>query len=303
MMKKTILILFVLLFVLSINAQEPILKISLGNGNYKTYNLSDIENISIGNYNNNALLWIYYQKSKTISQDISEIDSIKLEKNQTNFTNLVLYIKGSITKNCVLSDIDSIKIHDKLLSLVDTVKIGSQVWMLKNLDLDHYRNGDIIPEITDLTQWSKLKTGAWCYYNNSDSLGKIYGKLYNWYAVNDPRGLAPDGYHIPDDTEWTVLTNYLGGEEIAGSKLKEAGTTHWYEPNEGATNSSGFTALPGGSFYFPGVHSTLSHGGYWWTATESGASAFIRAIHYCYTYIYRGSTKKELGFSVRCVKD
>jgi uncharacterized protein (TIGR02145 family) len=84
-----------------------------------------------------------------------------------------------------------------------TVTIGTQVWMTKNLDVDRYRNGDIIPEVKDSIAWANLKTGAWCYYNNDPELGKIYGKLYNWYAVNDPRGLAPAGYHIPTDAEWT----------------------------------------------------------------------------------------------------
>jgi len=117
--------------------------------------------------------------------------------------------------------------------------------MCKNLDVDHYRNGDPIPEVQDSAQWVNLKTGAWCYYNNSDSLGKIYGKFYNWYAVNDPRRLAPIGYHVPSDAEWTVLSTFLGGNKGSGGKMKETDTTHWSSPNKGATNSSGFTALPG----------------------------------------------------------
>src|SRR5690606_33259564 len=105
---------------------------------------------------------------------------------------------------------------------------------------------DVIPQVTDPTIWGNLTTGAWCYYNNDPANEIIYGKLYNWYAVNDPRGLAPVGWHIPSDSEWTILTDYLGGFEVAGGKMKETGTTHWANPNIGADNSSGFTGLPGG---------------------------------------------------------
>ncbi|MFA6571391.1 MAG: fibrobacter succinogenes major paralogous domain-containing protein, partial [Bacteroidota bacterium] len=132
-----------------------------------------------------------------------------------------------------------------------TILIGTQVWMKKNLDVDHYRNGDTIPEVKDPKIWAKLKTGAWCYYGNSLDEGKIYGKLYNWFAVNDPRGLAPAGWHIPTDTEWTTLTSNLGGESGAGGKMKSKGTLEgddglWFRPNTGASNESGFSALPGG---------------------------------------------------------
>ena len=122
--------------------------------------------------------------------------------------------------------------------------IGTQIWMTRNLTVSQYRNGDIIPEVTDPAAWAALTTGAWCYYNNDPANGPIYGKLYNWYAVNDSRGLAPNGYHIPTTTEWTTLTNTLGGLSLAGGDLKEAGITHWSDPNTGATNNSGFTGLP-----------------------------------------------------------
>src|SRR5665647_2153473 len=129
---------------------------------------------------------------------------------------------------------------------IPSVTICTQVWMLKNLDVSTYRNGDLIPEVTDQTAWATLTTGAWCYNNNDPAVGVIYGKLYNWYAVNDPRGLAPTGWHVPSDAEWTTLSTCLGGDAVAGGAKKETGTTHWTSPNTGATNSSGFTALPGG---------------------------------------------------------
>lgn len=127
-----------------------------------------------------------------------------------------------------------------------TVKIGIQLWMKENLNVSHYRNGDPIPEVKNPTEWINLTTGAWCYYINDSAMGPRYGKLYNWYAVNDPRGLAPTDWHVPSHAEWISLTTYLGGEDVAGGKMKEAGTSHWQSPNAGATNSSGFTALPGG---------------------------------------------------------
>jgi len=124
--------------------------------------------------------------------------------------------------------------------------IGTQRWMTRNLDVDTYRNGDLIPEVQNQATWESLTTGAWCYYNNDPATGDIYGKLYNWYAVNDPRGLAPFGWHIPSSSELTTLANFLGGLTVAGGKLKATGTTYWSSPNTGATNSSRFNAFGGG---------------------------------------------------------
>lgn len=187
----------------------------------------------------------------------------------------------------------------------ETVTIGTQVWMRKNLDVTTYRNGDPIPEVTDPTKWENLTTGAWCYYNNDPANGEIYGKLYNWYAVNDPRGLAPHGWHVATDAEWKILTNYLGGLSVAGGKLKEAGTVHWDFPNEGATNESGFSALPGGSrSYDYGIFISIGNGGNWWSATEYVAKfAWARHIFHDYASISGYTNGKEHGFSVRCVRD
>ena len=147
-----------------------------------------------------------------------------------------------IFSNLILLDCSNDKSINISKNTSDTIKIGNQIWMNKNLNVDHYRNGDTIPEITNGVEWPNLTTGAWCYYHNSDSLGNIYGKLYNWYAVNDPRGLAPQGWHVATDSDWIVLVNYLGGPDIAGGKLKEEGTRHWLIPNSGANNQSGFSA-------------------------------------------------------------
>ncbi len=195
------------------------------------------------------------------------------------------------------------------------VKICDQIWSTKNLDVDHYRNGDSIPEVRDATEWANLKTGAWCYYNNDTTLGAIYGKLYNWYAVNDPRGLAPAGWHVPSDGEWIILemclgmsqteankTGYRGTDEY--EKLKESGTAHWQNPNAGATNESGFTALPGGYRYINGGFAGLGYGGSWWTSTNiTGVGGADRDVGYGKNGINRGGAENEDGVSVRCVKD
>ena len=113
--------------------------------------------------------------------------------------------------------------------ILSSVVIGTQTWTTKNLDVETYRNGDVIPQVQDATAWSNLTSGAWCYYENNTANGSTYGKLYNWYAVNDPRGLAPNGYYIPSDADWKILTDYLGGESAAGTKMKS--TSGWFYNN------------------------------------------------------------------------
>ncbi len=150
------------------------------------------------------------------------------------------------------------------------VRIGTQIWMTRNLNVSRYRNGDPIPQVQDPSAWAALTTGAWCYYENNTVNGTTYGKLYNWYAVNDPRGLAPTGYHVPSDGEWTTLTTFLGGESVAGGKMKA--TTLWNSPNTGATNSSGFTGLPGGIRNRFGSIFDIGFNGNWWSSSEGGAA-------------------------------
>jgi uncharacterized protein (TIGR02145 family) len=135
--------------------------------------------------------------------------------------------------------------HNHFKEKENTVKIGTQIWMNKNLDVATYRNGDTILHITNWGEWaySEQITGAWCWYNfDSSKYADKYGKLYNWYAVNDPRGIAPLGFHIPTDAEWNTLATYLGGANVAGGQLKEIGTIHWNSPNTGATNTTNFNA-------------------------------------------------------------
>jgi uncharacterized protein (TIGR02145 family) len=189
------------------------------------------------------------------------------------------------------------------------VRIGNQIWMTKNLNVSRYRNGDPIPQVTDPTQWENLTTGAWCYYRNITANGLVYGKLYNWYAVNDPRGLAPLGYHLPSDAEWTALVAYLGFANVAGGKMKstgtiQAGTGLWQSPNTGATNESGFNGPPGGYRNINGNFSFIGNYGFWWSSTENGiAGAWYRYLSDIYGVARRNYYNKEFGFSVRCVRD
>lgn len=181
-----------------------------------------------------------------------------------------------------------------------SIKIGNQTWMVKNLDVNHYRNGDLIREVRNSSEWAKLKTGAWCYYDNIKSNGLKYGKLYNWYAVNDPRGLAPKGWHIASDAEWTRLTDFLEGENIAGRKLKA--TRGWNEGFNGS-NESGFTGYPGGGRYYDGPFYNEGDFGYWWCSTQYFSDeSFFRYMGQG-GYVSTKHISKVNGFSVRCIKD
>ena len=188
--------------------------------------------------------------------------------------------------------------------LTPYLTIGTQVWRVKNLDVSTYRNGDPIPKVTDNSVWNSLTTGAWCWYNNdSATYAATYGKLYNWYAVNDSRGLAPTGWHIPSDAEWTTLSTFLGGDVVAGDKLKEAGITHWHNANTG-TNSSGFTGLPGGLRAILGTFGGIGGWGHWWSSAEENATfAWVRTLSHNNGSFDLGHTEKYNGLSVRCIKD
>jgi len=191
-------------------------------------------------------------------------------------------------------------------NIYKTITIGTQTWMAENLRTTKYRNGVAIPNVTDSTVWTSLTTGAWCNYNNDASnVQRKYGKLYNWYAATDSRNIAPKGWHVPSDAEWSILTTYLGGEEVAGGKLKETGTFNWVSPNSGATNETGFSALPGGYCEgFDGTFGAVGMFGKWWCTTESGTgNPLYRFLTYGYNWANRYDSFKTSGFSVRCVRD
>jgi len=190
----------------------------------------------------------------------------------------------------------------------ERVIIDNQMWMKQNLNVTHYRNGDSIPEVKDSTAWANLTTGAWCNYYNITANGVLFGKLYNWYAVNDPRGLAPAGWHVPSRSEFDTLIKHVAGgivnpSFIAGGLLKAINT--WLTPNVGATDSFGFTALPGGSRDRVQLRfmSLYSQGGWWTSVSDSPNNAIRFTITNYESMIQTGSTNLRNGWSVRCIKD
>ena len=193
-------------------------------------------------------------------------------------------------------------------NVYSTVVIGDQIWMVENLKVTHFNNGDEIDTGYSDYEWSNLTTGAYAVYDDDLENADIYGNLYNWYAVDDERGACPEGWKIPSDMDWTILTNYLGGEQIAGGKLKAIGTIEgndglWNSPNAGATNESGFTGLPGGfrSPYFTNIGTEAS----FWTSSEYNSSgAWQRSLSSGWEGVSRGySYSKSTGWSVRCIHD
>ena len=188
-------------------------------------------------------------------------------------------------------------------NVYDIITIGTQDWLKQNLKTTHYKNGAAITYPgTDNTAWQNNTTGAYAWYNNDEATYKnTYGALYNWYAVNTGN-LCPTGWHVPTDAEWTTLTTYLGGESIAGGKLKA--TTLWNSPNTGATNSSGFTAFPGGGRGGYGSYGNIGDYGTWWSSTESDAAfAWDREMNYYDGDVGSYYGGKTFGLSVRCVRD
>ena len=217
--------------------------------------------------------------------------------------------------------VNSVSKQDSNKIAIDEIKIGKQTWCVKNLDVTNFRNGDPIPEAKTKKEWVKAGENgkpAWCYYENKTSNGTKYGKLYNWDAVNDPRGIAPKGYHIPSDEEWTILTDYLGvislrsvgkkrvftaGELKASKKMKSS--FGWNENGNG-TNSSGFAGFPGGCRGHDGVFYNIGSKGYWWSATErevGSGSAWSRYLDCRNVHIFSYYNSKQDAFSVRCLGD
>jgi uncharacterized protein (TIGR02145 family) len=185
-----------------------------------------------------------------------------------------------------------------------TITIGTQTWMAENLKTITYNDGTPIPQVSDATAWSTLSTPAYCWYNNNEAINKnIYGALYNWYTVNTNK-LCPIGWHVPSYDEWTAMTNYLGGWFIAGDKLKESGTMHWYTPNNGATNETSFTAFPGGYRYYGGSFLSINLNGTWWGSAENNTdNAWNLNMSYNQSYVFSAAGDKRYGSSIRCVKD
>jgi uncharacterized protein (TIGR02145 family) len=199
------------------------------------------------------------------------------------------------TASTTISDIEG--------NTYNTINIGNQIWMTSNLSTSRFRNGVYIPYILNSTQWATTKSPALSFYNHDNNFESNYGKQYNWYAVADPQGLCPVGWHIPTNSDWTILSDNLGGLNLAGGRMKNAGTTFWIFPSNG-TNSSGFNGLPGGFRNVDGTFGILLHNAYWWSATdENEQKAFSRSIVYTDNVLSVNSSLKNQGFSVRCLKD
>lgn len=187
-------------------------------------------------------------------------------------------------------------------NLYPIIEIGDQIWMVENLRTTMYRNGDPIVHLTDGGQWAGTNSGAWCWYENDSQYELPYGKIYNWYAVNDNRGLCPIGWHVPDEQDWTDLFTFLGGTSIAGGKMKIPGIEYWSSPNSGASNSSGFRGFPAGYRATLGTFLGLGDYAFWWTSTEANISkaTWINLLYTSQDVIVL-DVDKENGVSVRCL--
>lgn len=229
--------------------------------------------------------WTYWYSNGELEQEIEYADGkiVRLIQN------------GKILDFGEVKDIDG--------NVYSTIEIGNQVWMAENLKVTHYRNGDFIPYVTNNSKWEDLKTGAYCNYDNNIKNTSIYGNLYNWYAVKDTRKVAPEGWHIPTYQEWKELENYLGSN--VGGKLKESRNGYWKELNKGATNASGFSAIPGGwRGNYHGTFSEIGRIAFFWSASEnSSVSAWDRYLHSNRSVVDRSNGSKQDGHSVRCIKD
>ncbi len=259
-------------------------------------------------WDNNGTWDTGYSTTKTATHQYSTegTKTINFEvKNTRGLTDTTTnQVSVSITSTGNVTDIDG--------NVYQTIIIGNQWWMTENLKVTRYRNGDAIPNITDDSAWSGLTTGAYCNYNNDTNIVATYGRLYNWYAVDDSRNIAPEGWHVPTDDEWKELEMYLGMSQSQanitswrgtneGDKLKT--TSGWQSSGHG-TNSSGFSALPGGA---RGASiGTFSHTYGWanfWSSTGSGSNAWTRSLAYHYSRVGRHENNKRSGYSVRCIRD
>lgn len=203
---------------------------------------------------------------------------------------------------------NNVSVHNEVVKDVDgneyhTVIIGNQTWMVENLKVTKYHDGTAIPLVESNSDWWNRTTAAYSWNENDEAKYKdSYGALYNWYAVKTGK-LCPTGWHVPTDAEWTGLIRYLGGESVAGDKLKETGTSHWRPPNTESSNETGFTAIPGGLRYFGGFYPTGINGT-WWSSTEySTFNAWYRTMDYKFSSVDKYYYNKSTGFSVRCVRD
>lgn len=228
-----------------------------------------------------AMIFSFSCKKQTIEDDKKITDK---SENKSTEDNAIKYTSQII-------DVDS--------NIYKTITIGTQEWMAKNLNVEHYQNGDAIPQVQDNEKWNNLTTGGWCYYENKTENGKIYGKLYNRYAILDKRGITPKGWHIPSKKEWIKLIDFLGGDSLAGRKMKVSTFS-----NELLSNESGFSAVPAGirtsqGYFYKGYSFHTND----WVATWGQVSPLIIELSEYSSEVSFNYSNKTDGYSVRCVKD
>jgi len=257
-----------------------------------------------------ALIVVWSQLDQRQHSPEKEVrQSVSSSNRQDNTNSASSDVSSQRHRGGTVKDIDG--------NVYKTIQIGNQWWMAENLKVTHYRNGDPIPHVKDADMWRTTKDGAYCSYDNDARHSSAFGKLYNWYSVVDRRNIAPDGWHVPTEDEWQTLIDFLGGEDVACGKLKEAGYSHWKRPNSEATNSSGFTALPGGYRYTAGGFKEMGNGAYFWSSTEffshpggyEDRVAQTLSTHYDFEnnkHNWKGLATNVMlvsfGLSVRCVK-
>lgn len=215
---------------------------------------------------------------------------------------LSLIVITSFMHSCTKDSPSALTVTDIDGNVYETVKIGNQIWMKENLRTSHYRNGDLIPNVRGNTDWTNLSTGAWCWPANDSTHFSRYGKYYNYYTVDDSRGLAPRGWHVASPSEWEELANFLGGDSVAADKIKDTLAIYgWCS----ATNSSGFTALEAGIRGFDGEFSSVQHEAYWWNfnSLTSSSHSSLQYIYCADSKLYIYGALKNAGCSVRCIKD
>ena len=258
------------------------------------YKCSFLKRVTINHKTKNYPSFLVISKSENEWKIIEENDRATDRSSSKSTDNKVDYT----------SDIDRATDNSSDRSASNgSVKIGAQIWMTNNLNVSSFRSGDIIPQAYSMEEW--LSAGyeerpVWCYYEFKNENGYKYGKLYNWYAVNDLRGLAPSGWHIASDVEWNSLSNYFGGDEQAGYALKAI--NDWYNDGNG-NNESGFYGLPGGSLH-DGRFSSITKGSSWWTSSNKNErEAFSRHLHFKDEVVHKTYYNMASGFSVRCVKN
>lgn len=219
---------------------------------------------------------------------------------------LVLILMNTCKKKYGSNNGDDSVIKDGDGNVYTSVQIGAQVWLSENLQATKYSNGDLIgtttPATLNISSMSSPKY-QWAYDGDENNLA-VYGRLYTWYAVTDNRNICPTGWHVPSDAEWSALDSFLGGNGTSGGKLKETGLSHWITPNSEATNSSSFTAVPGGWRYHGGASEYIGYFNYLWSSTGGDVdNAWWRQMNYGNGSFSRNTMNMKFGLSVRCIKD